>query len=156
MTCGSNQGDRTAGPFQDRQEDSPVATTPPRILRATGSAPRTSRRITFGSGEPPEDPSEDSSSANDSGGSYSATSSETTVTNEENLTLPEMPEIDSSASTAYWIALRASAEKLKKAQRRLKKKKRHQKKSTDVLFRYLMKAVDNYKLPVLNYDAQPI
>ena len=67
-----------------------------------------------------------------------------------------MPEIDSSARNAYSIALQASAKKLKKAQRKLKKKKRHQKKSTDVLVRCLMKAVDNYKFPVLNCKAQPM
>ena len=44
---------------------------------------------------------------------------------------------------------------MKKAQRKLKKK-RHQKKSTDVLFRHLIKAVDDYKLPVLNCNAQPM
>ena len=42
----------------------------------------------MGSGEPPEDPSEDSSLANESRGSHSATSSTITMTNKENVTFP--------------------------------------------------------------------
>ena len=85
-----------------------------------------------------------------------ATSSETATSNDKNVTLPNMPEIDLSACAAYWITSQASAEELKKAQRKLKKKKKYQKKSTYVLFRFLTKAVYSCKLPILNCYAQPM
>ena len=95
--------------------------------------------------------SDSSSSYNDSSNSSSSDDSSTS-----DISLPPAPDQASGvAATNYWISLNQSAKKLKRAKKKVNKRKKKSKASADVIFRYLMKSVTNYELPVLEYSDIP-
>ena len=95
------------------------------------------------------------SSSDDDPDSYDTSSSE--ETSDDDISLPPPPTDGTvSASTVdYWLALQESARKLKKARKKANKKKKKTKASADVIFRYLMKAANDYALPALDYSDIP-
>ena len=99
-----------------------------------------------------------SSSSSTSGSALTSTNSSSTTSyrNSCNISLPPQPDrVTDAAATDYWLALRDTAKKLKKEHKRASKRKKKSKASADVLFHYLMKAVNDYQLPVFNYDPSP-
>ena len=112
-----------------------------------------------------EDPTDESEQdASDSDSSDSSPSY-------DSLSLPSLVEYAPSAQDmarqgynvdqiSYARDLQRSARKLKNAEKKLraieKKNKKRKKRGTETIFRYLMKAVGSYDLPVLDYKPQPI
>ena len=97
-----------------------------------------------------------SSSTSDDASTSTNSSSSTSYGNSRNISFP--PVLDGAtgaAATDYWLTLRETAKKLKKEHKKASKRKKKSKSLADVLFRYLMQAVNDYQLPVLNYDPSP-
>ena len=102
------------------------------------------------------DDTSSSSSTSDEASTSTNSSSSTSYGDSCNISLPPVPDgATGAAATDYWLALRDTAKKLKKERKKASKRKKKSKSSADVLFLYLMKAVNDYQLPVLNYDPSP-
>ena len=102
------------------------------------------------------DDTSSSSSTSDEASTSTNSSSSTSYGISHNISLPPVPDgATGAAATDYWLALRDTAKKLKKERKTASKRKKKSKSSADVLFRYLVKAVNDYQLPVLNYDPSP-
>ena len=110
-----------------------------------------------------------SSSSSTGNSSSSDDSSESSDTSLSSWTMPSLSNIMPSnevilssptgaRQAEYARNLQASAKKLQKAKKKLKKqsKKKKKRRSTETVFRYLMKAVDSYQLPTLDYKPHPV
>ena len=83
------------------------------------------------------------------------------------LSLPSLDDMFASTGQQYYQSgqspqqaeyerhIRDSVRKLKHAKKKLQKRNKKKKRKTETVFRYLMKAVESYQLPVLDYKPQP-
>ena len=91
---------------------------------------------------PPSDPSSDSSN------NYSSSSDSSTSTD---YSLPSFQDFNDPRD--YARIVEGTVQKIKRHNKKRSKRRKH---SADTIFRYLMKAVESYHLPTLNYDQNPV